>query len=274
MPVYSYFCQTKKNYEDLMSQSLKNKISGLVITLNEEKNIEEVIQNLDFVDEIIIVDSFSTDKTVDIIKKYPTVKLVQNVFENYTSQRNLALEYANNDWILFIDADERITKKLKNEIIEIVNNNTVHTAFSFYRKFMFQGKHLRFSGWQTDKNIRLFQKGKAEYISDKLVHEKLNVNGSVGILKHKLVHYSYTDYESYKQKMIYYGKLKAKELFIKGTKPTLFHFVIKPIYKFFHSYIIRLGILDGKKGITICYLNALSIYVRYPELQKLYKENK
>ena len=255
-----------------MSQSLKNKISGLIITYNEEKNIEDVILNLDFVDELIIIDSFSTDNTVAIIKKYPNVKLIQNKFENYTSQRNLALEYANQQWILFIDADERVSEELKKEIIETVNNKTDNAAFSFYRKFMFQGKDLRFSGWQTDKNIRLFLKGKAKYISDKLVHEKLMIDGPIGRLKNKLIHYSYTDYDSYKQKMIYYGKLKARELYLKGTKPNLLHFYLKPLYKFSHSYLIRLGIFDGKKGIIICYLNALSIYVRYVELKQMYKE--
>ncbi len=252
-----------------MNQPTKNKITGLVITFNEEKNIEEVILNLDFVDELIIVDSYSTDKTIDIIKKYPKVKFVLNKFENYTSQRNLALEYAQHEWILFIDADERVSKNLKTEIVETVNNESVNMAFYLYRKFMFQGKHLRFSGWQTDKNIKLFRKGKAKYISNKLVHEKLTIDGSVGKLASKLIHYSYTDYESYKQKMIYYGQLKAKELFLKGIKPNAFHFIVKPAYKFFHSYLIRLGILDGKKGIIICYLNALSVFVRFQELKKM-----
>lgn len=252
-----------------MNQPTKNKITGLVITFNEEKNIEEVILNLDFVDELIIVDSYSTDKTIDIIKKYPKVKFVLNKFENYTSQRNLALEYAQHEWILFIDADERVSKNLKTEIVETVNNESVNMAFYLYRKFMFQGKHLRFSGWQTDKNIKLFRKGKAKYISNKLVHEKLTIDGSVGKLASKLIHYSYTDYESYKQKMIYYGQLKAKELFLKGIKPNAFHFIVKPSYKFFHSYLIRLGILDGKKGIIICYLNALSVFVRFQELKKM-----
>ena len=255
-----------------MNKSPKNKITGLIITFNEEKNIEEVIRNLDFVDELIIVDSFSTDKTVAIVSKYPNIKFIRNKFENYTSQRNLALKQASHQWILFIDADERVSEKLKNEIIETINNKTVNTAFYVYRKFMFQGKHLRFSGWQTDKNIRLFLNGKAEYVSNKLVHEKLSINGSVGKLKNKLIHYSFTDYESYKQKMIYYGKLKAKELFLKGIKPDAFHFIIKPTYKFLYSYFFRLGILDGKKGIQICYLNALSIYMRYPELKKLHKK--
>lgn len=258
----------------LMSISLRSKISGLVITLNEEKNIEAVIKNLDFVDELIIVDSFSTDQTVEIIQKYPHVKLIQNKFENYTAQRNLALEHASYPWILFLDADERITPKLRNEILETVKDQGAADAYFFVRKFMFQDKELHFSGWQTDKNIRLFKKDKANYIAGRLVHEQLKVEGKTAVLKHKLIHYSYLDYETYKSKMVNYGKLKAKELLAKNVTPTAFHFYIKPAYKFLHSYILRLGILDGKKGIIICYLNALSVSVRYPELQKLKNESK
>jgi glycosyltransferase involved in cell wall biosynthesis len=252
-----------------MSISLHPKISGLVITLNEEKNIEAVINNLNFVDELIIVDSHSTDNTVAIIEKYPKVKLVQNTFENYTAQRNLALGFATNPWILFLDADERITPKLQTEILETVKNSKAAEAYFFVRKFMFQEKELHFSGWQTDKNIRLFKKDKARYIIGRLVHEQLKVEGKTAVLKHKLIHYSYLDYETYKSKMVNYGKLKAQELFAKNANPSLFLSYIKPVYKFFHSYFIRLGILDGKKGMIICYLNALSVAVRFSELKKL-----
>ncbi len=255
-----------------MSSAQNNKISGLVITFNEVNNIEEIIQNLDFVDELIIVDSYSTDGTIELIKKYSKVKLVLNKFDNFSSQRNLAIENASNPWILFLDADERICDNLKNEILETIKKPETYNSYYFFRKFMFQNTHLKFSGWQTDKNIRLFKKGTAEYISDKLVHEKLNVTGDIGALKHKLIHYSYTNFHTYKRKMVYYGTLKAQELYRKGIKPNAFHFYIKPAYKFLHSYLIRLGILDGKKGIIISYLNALSIYVRYPELKKLYKK--
>jgi glycosyltransferase involved in cell wall biosynthesis len=257
-----------------MNLPQNNKITGLVITYNEEKNIEEVIRNLNFVDEIIIVDSNSTDDTINIINKYSHVKLIINKFENFSNQRNLAIQNASNPWILFLDADERITPELKKEILETVKKPNPKSAYFFYRKFMFQNTPLLFSGWQTDKNIRLFQKEKAVYISDKLVHEKLDVTGEIGVLKNKLIHFSYSDYDSYKLKMQYYGRLKARELYEKGAKPTLFHFIIKPLYKFIHSFIIRLGFIDRKRGLIICYLNAYSIYFRYKELKKLYQNNK
>ena len=256
-----------------MEYNSNKNLSVLIITLNEEIHMNELLNNLDFVNEIIIVDSYSNDKTREISESFPKVTFIQHPFENFPAQRNFAIAQAKNDWILFLDADERIPEILKEEILETVKNPKAKDAYYFFRKFMFMKKPLLLSGWQTDKNIRLFKRGKAKYKSTKLVHEKLEVNGSVGKLKNKLIHYSFTDYESYKQKMIYYGKLKAKELFLKEIKPNVFHFIIKPTYKFLHSYFIRLGILDGKKGVIICYLNALSVYNRYPELKKLHKNN-
>ncbi len=247
----------------------KPKISGLIITLNEANNIAEVINNLDFVDEIVIVDSFSNDETAEIAQQFPKVKFIQNAFDNFTDQRNLALDHAKHEWVLFLDADERLTPELTEEVISEITSTETADAYFFKRKFMFKQQPLHFSGWQTDKNIRLFKKSKCRYTKERLVHEILNVKGSTKTLNHQLIHFSYIDYESYKAKMKSYAKLKAKELFLKGVKPNFFHFYIKPAYKFIHAYLIRLGFLDGKKGLIICYLNALSVFHRYPELKQL-----
>lgn len=244
-------------------------LSALIITYNEEAHIEELLKELDFVDEIIVVDSFSTDRTPEIVAQFPKARFIQNKFIDYTSQRNFAIDCAQNPWILFLDADERLTPELKDEIMATIQRPEAKSAYLFYRTFFFEDKKLRFSGWQTDKIFRLFRKDDARYTTDRLVHEKLTVDGSVGKLKHKLIHYSYTDYESYKNKMVSYGKLKAREEMLKGVHPNAFHFYIKPAYKFLYQYLIRLGVLDGKKGIIICYLNALSVGVRYKELKRL-----
>ncbi len=248
-------------------------LSALIITYNEEHNIGPVIENLDIADEIIIVDSFSTDETTRIATTYNNVTVVQHPFENYATQRNYAISLAQNPWILFLDADERLTEELKKEILKTIQLKDAFSAYYFYRTFMFKNTKLHFSGWQTDKIFRLFKKEKAQYPLQKIVHEKLVVNGTTGKLKNKLIHFSYKDYSSYKQKMVYYGKLKAIEEFNKGTKPSFFHFYIRPLYQFVYQYIIRLGIFDGKKGIIICFLNAYSVYIRFQELKKLRSNN-
>jgi hypothetical protein len=138
---------------------------------------------------------------------------------------------------------------------------------------MFQNKSLRFSGWQTDKNYRLFRKSKVKFSEEKLVHETLDVNGSSGILSEKLIHYCYKNFQEYKDKMISYGRLKAKESFFKEMKFNYAYMILKPSWKFFLRYFLRLGILDGKKGIIICYLDALGVLERYRELKRLETRN-
>ncbi len=251
----------------------KKKISALIIAYNEIGYIERSIASIDFADEIIVIDSYSTDGTYEYLQNHPKVKVIQHPFSNFTLQKSFALKHATNDWVLFLDADEVVSTNLKNEIIETVNNDSDVVAYWFYRKFMFQNQPLNFSGWQTDKNYRLFRKSKAQFSDKKIVHETLDVNGKSGILREKLTHFCYKNYEDYKSKMLKYGRLKAKEAFFKEKPFNYACLVFKPMWKFFNHYILRLGFLDGKKGITICYLNALSDFERYKELKKLEKKN-
>lgn len=251
----------------------KVKISAVVIAFNEIGYIEKCIESVEFADEIIVVDSYSTDGTFEFLQAHPKVKVLQHPFANFTSQKSFALKQASNDWVLFLDADEVVPEELKSEIITTVESNTNLVAFWFYRKFIFENEVLRYSGWQTDKNYRLFRKSKAKFSDRKIVHETLEVNGKSGVFKEKLTHYCYKNYEDYKSKMLKYGKLKAKEDFFTEKGFTYLSLVLKPLWKFFNHYFLRLGILDGKKGITICYLNALSDLERYRELKRLEKKN-
>lgn len=245
------------------------KITALVITLNEEKNINELLQNLDFADEIIVVDSLSTDRTLSLIRNFENVKVYQHKFEDFSTQRNIALSYAKNEWVLFIDADERITDDLKNEILSNVANTTMN-GFYIKRKFYFFNTAVRFSGLQNDKNLRLFKKTDAKYSG--IVHEKLNLKTNIGTLSHFLIHHSYTDHIHFKEKVFYYNRLKAVEKAEKNKKYSSFFHVFHPIYTFLNRYFLRLGILDGKKGFTICKIYAQGIAERYKELKILNKK--
>lgn len=257
-----------------MTNSNSEKLSVLIITLNEEGHLETLLSDLDFADEIIIVDSFSTDGTETIAKTFPKVTFIQHQFENFSAQRNFAITQAKNDWILFIDADEVLTPELKKEIIETLQSNQIYSAYFFERIFMFENTVLKYSGNQTDKIFRLFNKNFAKYDEKRLVHEKLIVNGKIGFLKNKLIHHSYSSYQDYKEKIIFYGKFKAQEKYLKKIKTTIFHQLFHPAYNFSYNYFIRLGFLDGKKGVIICYLNAYSIAIRYRELKKLWNKNR
>jgi len=251
----------------------KEQLTALVITYNEIGYIEKCIESVSFADEIIVVDSFSTDGTYEYLKGNPKVKVIQNPFENFTAQKSFALKQAKNDWVLFLDADEIVSDALQKEITKTVSSDTEIAAFWFYRQFMFKNEKLNFSGWQTDKNYRLFRKSKAVFSDCKIVHETLDVDGTSGILKEKLTHYCYKNYEDYKGKMLKYGRLKAIESFYKEKKFSYAMMVVKTGWKFFNHYILRLGILDGKKGFTICYLNSLGVLERYKELKRLEQKN-
>lgn len=252
-----------------MSSNETAKLSVIIITLNEERFIKSLLEDIDFADEIIIVDSYSSDKTVEIIKSFPNVKLIQNQFINYTSQRNFALDQAQNSWILFIDADEKLTPELKSEIISTIHDKNAASAYLIYRTFMFKNKKLHFSGWQTDKIFRLFNKQFCRYTEDRMVHEKLSVKGNIETLQNKIIHFSYTSFDDYKAKMKNYGILKANEKQKKGQKSSYLLMIFHPLYTFLYQYLIRLGFLDGAKGVTICYLNAYSIFARYKELYRI-----
>lgn len=245
------------------------KISALLITYNEINHIEKVIQNVDFADEIIVVDSFSTDGTLEKLSEFKNVITICKTFTNFTEQRNFAIEQAQYDWILFIDADERIPLKLKNEIIEVINSNKNIAGYMFKRLYFFKKKRIRFSGFQTDTTYRLFKNGKVKYIETKLVHEMPEIDGESAIFKNKMLHYCFDSAAHYKSKMEHYAKLKALELHKKGKKTSVLHFIFRPFYKFILNYFIRLGILDGKEGLQICYLSAYGVYFRYKELQRL-----
>jgi len=254
-------------------QPQKQKLSALVITFNEIGYIEKCIDSISFADEILVVDSYSTDGTYEYLLEHPKVKVIQNTFTNFTSQKSYALDKASNDWILFVDADEVVTKGLETEIVATINDDSACEAYWFYRTFMFQDQRLRFSGWQTDKNHRLFKKSKVKYTDTKLVHETLEVDGNSCIFKERLIHYCYKDFADYRSKMLHYGRLKAKEAFYKEKSFNYFLLIFKPTWKFLHQYFIRLGFLDGKKGMIICYLNSLSVLERYRELKRLEKKN-
>lgn len=245
------------------------KISALIITYNEVNHIEEVINNVNFADEIIVVDSFSTDGTAEILSKFKKVTTFQREFINFADQRNFAIQQATHNWILFIDADERITDKLKDEIITTIDKPTTTVAFMVKRLYYFKKKRIRFSGFQTDTTYRLFKKDKVKYIEDKIVHEMPQIDGENGILKNNMLHYCFNSAKHYKVKMEHYASLKAQELYQKGKKANALHFIFRPIYKFIVNYIFRFGFLDGKEGLQICYLSAYGVYYRYKELKKL-----
>jgi glycosyltransferase involved in cell wall biosynthesis len=248
----------------------KTKISALVITLNEAEVIEDFIKSLWFADEIIIIDSYSDDDTVSLASQHEKVTVLKRNFDNFSEQKNYAILRANNDWAVFFDPDEEVTKDMAEEILDTLK---APKAIAYYvkRELYFMGKRIKYSGFQTDWVIRIFKKEHCQFNGD-LVHETLDANGIKAKLKTRLPHHTYKNFDEYTSKLHRYSALQARMMYEKKKKPNLFHFLFRPCYRFWHQYLIRLGILDGKEGFILAYINAFSVFKRYVNLWLLYRK--
>lgn len=248
-----------------------HKVTAIIPCKNEAHNIEAVLDSVKWCDEIVIVDSFSTDNTVELAKKY-TSRILQREYVNSANQKNWAIPQAENEWILLVDADERVTPELKQEIQFILSQEEIKSvAFSIGRKNFFLGKEIKYSGWQRDKVIRLFKRDTCRY-EEKHVHAEIITSGNVGKLKNKLLHYTYKDIFHYLEKWDRYSTWSAEDAAKKIRNPNLFHFLIKPAFRFFKHYFIDLGFLDGYAGFIICSLAAKGVFMRYVKLYGMRKK--
>ena len=246
------------------------KITAIIPTLNEEIHIADAIKSVGFADEIIVIDSFSTDKTLEIAEQF-NVKIIKRKFDDFSSQKNFAIQKAKHNWIYILDADERVTPQVKKEIIEAVNNPKDYVGFYVRRTFYFCGKKVNYSGFQRDKVIRLFLKEHCKYFG--VVQETIKTDGKIGFFKNKIDHFSYRNYDHYISKLDHYSEIKAKELFEKGLKVTAFQTVIKPAARFLIHFIIRFGFLDGSTGFLVAKTQAYGVFSRYKKLKELNKNN-
>ena len=243
------------------------RITAIIPTFNEQHNIVDVIKSVDFADEIMIVDSFSTDKTVELAT--PLVDtILQRKYENSASQKNWSIPQAKYQWILLLDADERVKKELKKEILSVLESKTNYSAFWIKRENYFMGKKIYFSGWRGDRVIRLFKRDECKY-EEKYVHAEIVTKGKIGILKNKLTHNTFKSKDDYLKKLERYAKWQAKDYDKKTGSITIFHTLIKPIFRFIKHYFIQLGILDGYVGFIISFYQAKAVKMRYKYLKAL-----
>lgn len=246
---------------------MKN-ISAIIITKNEEKNISACLERLMWCDEIIVLDCGSIDRTVETAKQF-TKNVYVEPWQGYAKQKNSAIKKASGKWILWIDADERISKEAENEIKHIVSSSPKHTAFRIPRRFFFLGKRLKFGGVGTDHPIRLFINNGINFDENKLVHEKLKINGGIGKLKSHIDHLSYYSISQYFIKLNEYTTLSAEEMYKKEKRYNNF-FLIKPFFELFDRLILKGAFLDGARGIAFACLSSFSVMIKYLKLKELY----
>ncbi len=250
------------------------KLSVVIITFNEEKNIERCLKSVqEIADEIIVLDSFSTDKTESICRKY-NVKYFQHKFDGHIQQKNRVMNMANNDYVLSLDADECLDTTLTDEIKKIKKEST-HRAYEFNRLTNYCGKWIKHCGWYPDVKLRIWDKNIAKW-GGVNPHDKVITNENIEVkhLKGDLLHYSYYSINQHIAQFNSFTEIGAKEAFKKGKKSNWFIATYKAIWKFIRDYFFKLGFLDGYYGYVICALSSQATFAKYLKLRELNKNAK
>ena len=245
-------------------------ISVVIITHNEEDNILRCLNSVqDVANEIVVVDSGSTDNTASICEKFG-VKFVHQDWLGYSEQKNFANSLAENDWILSIDADEEISDELKHSILRYKNKHIPHDmVFSMNRLTNYCGHWIRHCGWYPDRKIRIWNRTVGQWKGD--IHETIEFSTEIKekMLKGDLLHYSFATAEDYENQQFKFAKMRGQHYFMKGKKHASFYMIVSPVFSFIQHYFFQLGYLDGADGFHICRIAAKATKLKYRTLKEL-----
>jgi len=249
------------------------KISATIITKNEEESIERCILSLkDIADEIIVIDSFSIDRTEEICRNL-NVNFYQNKFEGHIQQKNYAITKAKYDYILSLDADEALSEELIEELVELKNKGLKYKAYRINRFNNYMGRWIKFTDWNPDWKIRLFDKNVARW-GGLNPHDFVvpNKNIKIGKLKYKIKHWVIEDIETHSRKANQFSTIGARSYYKKGRRSSFFRIIINPSWSFFKSYILKLGFLDGIAGLAIASISSYTVFLKYLKLYQIQKK--
>ncbi len=237
-------------------------VSAIVTTFNEEQNIAGCVESLLWCDEILVVDSFSTDKTPEILRGYDKVRFYQRTYYGSASQKNWAMDQVTNDWILIFDADERCTPALQQEIETLLAAGASHDAYTIKRRVYFLDRVIRFSGWQHDRVVRLVRNGTARY-PNRRVHADMVTRGPAPVLKSPMEHYMADSLDEYTRRIEKYSFWGASQNWREGKKAGFAEIFGRSIWRFFRTYVFQLGVLDGMHGLVFCMLQSYGTYLKW-----------
>lgn len=248
---------------------MKSQITAVILTKNEEKNIERALKSVQFCDEIIVIDDDSTDKTASIAQKYTKKIFNRSLNNDFASQRNFGMQKANNEWILFVDADEEVTEELQKEIISV---SATTDAYFLKRRDFFYGREMKHGEIQKVREqgiIRLVQKGAGEWQGT--VHETFSVKGKTGTLQNFINHYPHQTIKDFLNDINGYSTIRARELYDAQTASSLFQMIAYPIGKFLDSYFLKQGFLDGPEGFIYSFMMSFHSYLVRAKLYQLHE---
>jgi glycosyltransferase involved in cell wall biosynthesis len=237
-------------------------LTAIVTTFNEEENIKACLERLAFADEILVVDSFSTDRTLAIARGFPRVKAVQHTYFGSAAQKNWAMDQVATPWILIVDADERVPEPLAREIQTLLERGPAAKHYFIRRQNFFLGTLIRHSGWSTDKVVRLFERGAARY-PNRRVHADLATRGATPTLANPMLHETYRSLDQALEKLHRYAVWAAADAYRAGRSPGVLELLFRPLWRFFRTYVVQAGFLDGRHGLVLCGLQAYGVFVKW-----------
>jgi glycosyltransferase involved in cell wall biosynthesis len=243
------------------------KITATIITYNEERNIARAMESLRCCDEIVVVDSGSTDRTPEIAAKLGAI-VIESPWTGYSKQKNYAAERASNDWILSIDADEALSEALEGEIWQIKKNGPQFDAYTMPRLAQYLGRWILHSGWYPDRKVRLYNRTKARWVGE-YVHESVIVQGRLGHLESDLLHFTCSSLSEHLKTMDRYTTLAAEQLIAQGKRVGRRHLLVDPVWTFIRTLIFQRAFLDGVEGLTIAWMAALYNFVKYTKAHNM-----
>jgi glycosyltransferase involved in cell wall biosynthesis len=243
-------------------------VSAIVVCFNEERNIGACLDSLRWCDEIVVVDSFSTDRTVEICRQY-TERVVQRKWAGYRDQKAFAHSLATKEWVLLVDSDERVSPELRDEIKEsLASYNGACAGFSVPRLLFYLGRWWWRGGWYPDADVRLFRRDRATWGGND-PHEKILVDGKVRRLRNPLYHFSYRDIEDHIQRINRFTSILSQELSNEKKRWRLSDALLRPAFRFFRSYVLQRGFLEGFAGFYVALTSAVYVFLKYAKLWEL-----
>src|SRR4051812_42500152 len=237
-------------------------VSAIITTLNEEQHIAECIESLLWCDEILIVDSFSTDATPEIARRYDKVQFVQRTYFGSAAQKNWAMDQVTNEWILIFDADERCTPALQKEVEGLLAAGPTYEAYTIRRRVYFLGHMIRFSGWQHDRVVRLIRNGSARY-PNRRVHADMITRGPAPELRNPMEHYMADSLDEYVRRIEKYSFWGAAQNWREKRRSGVSEIFGRSVWRFLRTYVFQLGVLDGMHGLVFCMLQAFGTYLKW-----------
>jgi glycosyltransferase involved in cell wall biosynthesis len=250
--------------DELQRAPGRRPVSVIITTFNEEANVAECIESTLWADEILLVDSFSTDRTLELARRYP-IRILEREYYGSAAQKNWAMDRVSHDWVLIVDADERVTEPLAREILETLAAPPAVAGFSIRRENVFVDRVIRHSGWSTDKVVRLFRRDQGRY-PNRRVHADLEIAGPVPTLRHAFLHYTFRNFDQYFPKFLNYAEWGAAQAFRDGRRAGLVELAFRPGWRFVRTFFLQLGFLDGKHGFVLCALQAFGVFLKYARL--------